>query len=307
MNPQAHETQKEFSAAQNAAGHAQHDKDPAFVAVPTSLNVVLPRAARLPINRCNLPPGILGGLTFQRSPVALELDGVRDLHRGFFALLDTLDDAAERAQAFALHMNASFYLDEPEQAGYTSSSKQKRHKADYLRMVRGWSFDSDSREGAALKGWVESRFGLLPRHHGGRIRDLSGEAYQNYLEMRATALYGTNALEAQFDLLYTYCQYELGRQFPGQAHLPLYRGVNRVDEHETLATLGDKHRIVLLNNLNSFTANRERADEFGDYLLTAQVPLSKVFCYTRLLPGMLQGEDEYTVIGGLYEVSMVAY
>ena len=91
--------------------------------------------------------------------------------------------------------------------------------------------------------------------------------------------------------------------FPDETHLTLYRGVNRVDDHETLATLDNKHRVVLFNSLSSFTANRERADEFGDYLLTAQVPLSKVFCYTRLLPGMLQGEDEYTVIGGLYEVS----
>jgi len=279
----------------------------AFVAVPTSLNVVLPRSARLPINRCNLPPGILGGLTFQRAPVALELDGVAQLHRGFFGLLDTLDDAAQRAEAFALHMKACFYLDEPEQAGYTTSSKQKRQKADYLRMVRGWSFDSDSREGAALKGWVESRFGLLPRHHAGPIRDLSGEAYRKYLEMRATAVYGTNALEAQFDLLYTYCQYELARQLPGQTHLTLYRGVNRVDEHETLATLNSKQRIVLLNNLNSFTSNRERADEFGDYLLVAQVPIAKVAFYSKLLPGMLKGEDEYTVIGGMYEVSVAAY
>jgi NAD+--dinitrogen-reductase ADP-D-ribosyltransferase len=294
-------------SAQTAVADGEPNKDPAFVAVPTRLVVALPRTARLPVNRCNLPADILGGLTFQRSPATLELDGVRELHRGFFELLDTLDHAAERAQAFALHMNACFYLDEPEQAGYTSSSKQKRHKADYLRMVRGWSFDSDSREGAALKGWVESRFGLLPRYHGGQIRDLSGEAYRRYLEMRATALYGTNALEAQFDLLYTYCQYELARLHPNETHLTLYRGVNRVDEHETLATLGDKHRVVLFNSLSSFTSNRERADEFGDYLLSAQVPLSKVFCYTRLLPGMLQGEDEYTVIGGLYEVSIAAW
>ncbi len=306
MNVQPHETQKEISAAQNASGHAQHDKDQGFVAVPTTPTVALPREARLPISRCTLPPGILGGLTFQRSPVPLELDGVRELHRGFFALLDTLDDEAERAQAFVLHMNASFYLDEPEQAGYTPSSKQKRHKADYLRMVRGWSFDSNSREGAALKGWVESRFGLLPRHHGGPIRDLSGEAYRKYLEMRATALYGTNALEAQFDLLYTYCQYELAHQLPGKTHLTLYRGVNRVDEHETLAVLNNHHRIVLFNNLNSFTTERERADEFGDYLLTARVPLSKVVFYSALLPGMLKGENEYTVIGGLYEVSIAA-
>jgi NAD+--dinitrogen-reductase ADP-D-ribosyltransferase len=285
----------------------QHNKTDAFVGVATSQNPVLSRSARLPINRCNLPADILGGLTFQRSPVALELDGVAQFHRGLFKLLDQIDDATDRADAFTMHMNASFYLDEPEQAGYTSRATHKRQKADYLRMVRGWSFDADGREGAALKGWVESRFGLLPRHHGGHIRNLSGEAYRHYLEMRASALYGTNALESQFDLLYTYCQYELARQHRGETHLTLYRGVNRVDDYETLSALDDKGRVVLFNSLSSFTANIERADEFGDYLLTAQVPLSKVFCYTRLLPGMLQGEDEFTVIGGLYEVSIAAY
>jgi len=298
---------KKNNSAQDALADGEPNKKQAFVAVPTTLAVTLPRSARLPINRCNLPADILGGLTFQRSPVALELDGVAQLHRGFFSLLDTLGDAQERAKAFTMHMNASFYLDEPEQAGYTAQATHKRQKADYLRMVRGWSFDADGHEGAALKGWVESRFGLLPRHHGGQIRDLSGEAYRHYLEMRATALYGTNAVESQFDLLYTYCQYELARLHPGETHLTLYRGVNRVDEHETLATLDNKHRVVLFNSLSSFTSNRERADEFGDYLLSARVPLSKVFCYTRLLPGMLQGEDEYTVIGGLYEVSIAAY
>lgn len=278
-----------------------------FVAGATSLAPALPRATRLPVNRCNLPANILGSLTFQRSPVALELDGVAQFHRGFFSLLNRLDAAPARARAFTLHMNAAFYLDEPEQAGYSPQKINKRQKADYLRMVRGWSFDSDGREGAALKGWVESRFGLLPRHHAGAIRDFSGDAYRHYLEMRAAALYGANAIEAQLDLLYSYCQYELARRYPDTSHLRLYRGVNRVDDYETLATLDDKHRVVLLNNLNSFTASRERADEFGDYRLTALVPLSKIFCYTQLLPGMLQSEDEYTVIGGLYEVSITAY
>ncbi|MDZ4201640.1 MAG: NAD(+)--dinitrogen-reductase ADP-D-ribosyltransferase [Gallionella sp.] len=303
--------QEENISPRQPVADSGHDKAGRFVAVTTTFGEApypaLPKFACLPINRCNLPASILGSLTFQRSPAPLELDGVAQFHRGLFKLLDRIDDAKERAGAFTMHMNASFYLDEPEQAGYSAESKQKRQKADYLRMVRGWSFNSDGTEGAALKGWVESRFGLLPRHHGGPIRDFSGEAYRRYLEMRATAFYGTNALEAQFDLLYTYCQYELARLYPGDTHLTLYRGVNRVDEHETLATLGDNHRIVLFNNLNSFTANRERADEFGDYLLTAQVPLAKVFCYTRLLPGMLQGEDEYTVVGGVYEVNISAY
>jgi len=299
--------QEKNKSAQNALADVEHNKTDGFVAVTTTARAVLPRTARLPINRCNLPADILGGLTFQRSPVALELDGVAQLHRGFFSMLDRIDDANERARAFTLHMNAAFYLDEPEQAGFSSQATHKRQKADYLRMVRGWSFDADGREGAALKGWVESRFGLLPRHHAAPIRNLSGDAYRHYLEMRASALYGANALEAQFDLLYTYCQYELVRQHPGETHLTLYRGVNRVDDHETQATLDAKHRVVLFNSLSSFTTNRERADEFGDHLLTARVPLSKIFFYTRLLPGMLQGEDEYTVIGGLYEVRIAAY
>lgn len=280
---------------------------PLFVAVTTSQPATLPRYARLPINRCNLPAAILGSLAFQRSPAVLELDGVAQLHRGLFELLDRLADARARAEAFAMHMNASFYLDEPEQAGYSNDAPHKRQKVDYLRMVRGWSFDADGREGAALKGWVESRFGLLPRYHSEPIRDFSGVAYRRYLEMRAAMLYGTNAIEAQLDLLYTYCQYELARQQDGVPHLTLYRGVNRVDDYETLAMLDGKRRVVLFNSLSSFTSNRERADEFGDYLLTAQVPVAKVAFYSKLLPGMLQGEDEYTVIGGIYEVGIAAY
>jgi NAD+--dinitrogen-reductase ADP-D-ribosyltransferase len=295
------------NSAQYTLAEVEHNKTDCFVALTTSPVPVLPRSARLPINRCNLPAVILGGLTFQCSPVDIELDGIAQFHRGFFSLLDQLDDVNERAHAFTKHMNASFFLNDPEQAGYSPRTNSKRHKADYWRMLRGWGFDSNGREGAALKGWVESRFGLLPRHHAGPIRDFSGSAYRHYLEMRARALYGTNAVEAQFDLLYSYCQYELARQFPDTNHFTLYRGVNRVDDYETLATLDNKRRVVLFNNLSSFTANRERADEFGDYLLTARVPLAKIFFHTRLLPGMLQGEDEYTVIGGLYEVSIAAY
>lgn len=302
--------QTENHSTPNAEADGERDKEIGFVGVPTTSGaaaIPLPKTARLPINRCNLPAAILGSLTFQHAPVPLELDGVKELHRGLFELLDKLDNAKERAQAFMLHMEASFFLGQPEQAGFTADSTLDRSRADYLKMVRGWAFDADGREGAVMKGWVESRFGLLQRYHGGPIRDFSDDTYRRYLEMRSAGLYGTNALEAQLDLLYTYCQYELARSHPGAAHLTLYRGVNRMDDHETLAELGGKRRVVLLNSLSSFTANKERAGEFGDYLLRARVPLTKVFCYTRLLPGMLQGEDEYAVIGGLYEVSISAW
>ncbi len=262
----------------------------------------LPSSTRLPINRCSLPAVILGSLAYQRQPVPLALDGVLELHQGLFRRLDREPDPAARAALFLAHMDAVFSLERPEEAGYTPTSAHPRNKASYLRMVRGWTFDADGIEGAVLKGWVESRFGLLPRHHGGPIRDLSAEPYRHYLEQRARGLYGTNALEAQLDLLYTFCQYELGRRRTGEHHLTLYRGVNRVTDHETLQELDKGRRVVLLNSLSSFTPTRERAEEFGDYILEAHVPLAKLFFFHRLLPDLLKGEDEYVVVGGVYEV-----
>jgi len=268
----------------------------------------LPASARLPLNRCNLPPVILGSLTFQAHPVALEIDGVNAFHARLFAGLDGVRGHAERARYFTDYMSAHFCLENLEEAGLTPGRrKKKRANANYLRLVRGWSFDSDGREGAVLKYWVETRFGLLARHHGGCLADPGSAAYQRYLVAGVKGLYATNALEAQLDLLYTYCQYELGRQNRQQTHLTLYRGINRIDEHEVLAR-GPRGRYrVLLNNLNSFTSERERADEFGDYILVARVPLAKVFFYNRLLPGLLKGEDEYVLIGGVYEVGISTF
>lgn len=297
--------------------------------------------ARLPINRCNLPAVILGGLAYQAHPIALEIDGIRAFHQDLFRLLAPIEHARERAERFVDYMAAHFCLDDLEAAGLAAERVKKyRRNANYLRMVRGWSFDADGREGAVLKHWVETRFGLLARYHAGPLDGADPDAYHLYLAQGAKGLYATNALEAQLDLLYTYCQYELVRQHPEETHLTLYRGINRVGEHEMLAakptagpgfgsesaaqsrTEGDgteagqgtdslcsgsamaSSRRVLLNNLNSFTSNRERACEFGDYILETQVPLPKVFFFNGLLPGMLKGEDEWVVIGGVYEVGM---
>lgn len=288
-------------------GDTASDKGSDFVGVTTIADatpepLVLPRCAQLPINRCSLPAAILGGLSYQTHPIPLALDGVVELHKELFRHLDAETDPRLRAILFQRHMAAVFSLDQPEEAGYAIGSPRARAKANYLRLLRGWAFDSDAMEGAVLKSWVESRFGLLTRYHGGPIRDFSAVCYRRFLEMRAKGLYGTNALEAQLDLLYTYCQYELGRQHPGVTHCLLYRGVNRVGEQEILGVSTPGRRRVLLNNLSSFTSERERAEEFGDYIMEVEVPLPKVFFVHRLLPGLLKGENEFMVIGGLYEV-----
>ena len=189
----------------------------------------LPTHARLSINHCNLPAAILGSLTFQRHPVTLQLDGVRELHA---ALLDSLDrrvNPGERAEYFKAYMRSSFLLDYPDEAGFDShSGGAARYKSDYLRLLRGWLFDPDGMEAAVLKSWVESRFGLLPRNHHGPLGDFSRHNYQIYLADRSAGLYNSNALESQLDLLYSYCQYELHRQ-DRTSHLILYRGINYLE------------------------------------------------------------------------------
>lgn len=266
----------------------------------------LPRDARLTINRCSLPAVVLGSLTYQKNPTPLLLDGVAEFHG---KLLQRLAAAPNEARAGVLrdYLTVNFRLDWLEEAGMTpsvSGLRKSRAKASFIRVLRGWSFDSDSRDAAVLKGWVESRFGLIPRYHGQPLRDPSGEPYRRYLEMRSHGLYGTNALEAQFDLVYAFCQLQLGLRHPGAQHVTLYRGVNRMADHEILARGERGRHVILLNNLSSFTCSRERACEFGDYILEVEVPLSKIFFHCGLLPGVLQGEDEFLVIGGVVEVTL---
>lgn len=275
------------------------DDRPSTLAPPPTL----PAAARLPLNRCNLPAVILGSLTYQAHPVPLELDGIRDFHADLFRVLDLACSHAERARCFQEYMSAHFLLDHLDEAGLAPGrARRKRANANYLRLVRGWSFDADGLEAAVLKRWVESRFGLVARYHRGQRLDPAGEAYAGFMAECTRGLYGTNALEAQLDLLYTYGQYELALAHPNRGHLTLYRGINRIGEHDILAKPERGCQHLLLNNLSSFTCNRDRADEFGDYILTTEVPVAKIFFYNRLLPDMLRGEDEYVVIGGVYAV-----
>jgi NAD+--dinitrogen-reductase ADP-D-ribosyltransferase len=257
------------------------------------------------INRCNLPACVLGSLTFQRHPSRLVLDGVAELHRALFQELEALADPRQRAQLFQRHMRAGFLLDHLEEAGLADKGKGKnRGKVDYLRLLRGWLFDADGREAAVLKAWVESRFGLLTRNHRGLLDPGDASSCPAFWRDRCKGLYNSNALEAQLDLLFSYCQYELARRFPRRSHIRLHRGVNRIDEHLVLERPARNRYVLLLNNLNSFSDDRDRAGEFGDYILDTDVPLSKLLYLPELLPGTLRGENEYLVVGGIYQVQV---
>ena len=203
----------------------------------------LPASARLSINRCNLPAVILGSLSFQQHPVPLEIDGIRAFHSDLFAVLAGVEEHAERAQRFRDYMTVHFCLDHLEAAGLDlgfggrgaqegpSPTGQRQLLAPGARLVlrlrrarggRPQGLDRDPLRAAWLATTADPCMGAAARP----IRPIWWRA--------AHGLYGTNALEAQLDLLYTYCQYELSLAHPGETHLRLYRGINRIDEHEVL-------------------------------------------------------------------------
>lgn len=255
-------------------------------------------------NLCNLPPWALASRHFNRHPQPLEIQGVRRANRLLFERLETLDDPQARGALFHDYMDVTFQLHQWERE--VSAPGRKSLKNSYLRFLRGWMFESNSLEGAVLKGWVESRMGLPPTYHREPIEGIHSEAYFLYIVDRMKGSARTNAINAQFDVLYEFVQYELRRRHSETPHLVLFRGIHDFNEHLILEKEGKNRFLLRLNNLNSFTSDFERAWEFGTRVLRAEVPLSKIFFRGNLLPSsLLKGEEEVLVIGGEFEVTVL--
>ncbi|MEK6696297.1 MAG: NAD(+)--dinitrogen-reductase ADP-D-ribosyltransferase [Candidatus Deferrimicrobiota bacterium] len=234
------------------------------------------------------------------------IQGVRRAHRSLFARLDRLEDPKARARAFREYMALVFQVGKWRKESSPLGRRSLRNS--YLRFLRGWMQDASSPEGAVLKGWVESRFGLPPTFHAGPITDLHAPAYVLYLVERMRESARSNAVESQFDLLYEFVQDELRRRHPGVPAFTLYRGVKNLGDYRVIGEAGENRVVLRLNNLNSFSSRLEHAWEFGSCVLVAEVPGSKIFFRADLLPGVLpRREEESLVIGGDYEVIVKRY
>ena len=263
-------------------------------------------ADTLPVNRCDHPPWVIASHHFNRNPLPIEIQGVRRSHRSLFARLASLQPPAERVDCFRDYMELVFRAGKWRNERSPGTRRSLRNS--YLRFLRGWMLDSSTPEGAVLKGWVESRFGLPPTFHAGPIADLHAPAYVLYLVERMRESARTNAVEAQFDLLYEFVQYELRRRHPGVPSFTLYRGVRNLADYRILENHGGNRIVVRLNNLNSFSSRLEHAWQFGGNVFEADVPAAKIFFRADLLPGVLpRGEEEAMVIGGDFEVTVRSY
>lgn len=254
-------------------------------------------------NLCNYPPWVIASRHFNEHPRSLEIQGVRHANRFLFERLGRIDSAEERAAVFNDYMSVKFQLHHWQ--GQTDTAVRSIRNS-YLRFLRGWMMDSNSVEGAVLKGWVESRMGLPPTFHKIAIPSIHSTEYMTFALDRTKGSARTNAINSQLDLLYEYCQYELRKVHPEDGFVSLFRGTNDANDHALLERVGKREQIVRLNNLVSFTSDEERAWEFGDTVWEIRTPLAKIFFYSGLLPNsILKGEGEYLVIGGEYRVRQV--
>jgi len=267
-------------------------------------------------NLVGVSAAYLSSPDFNEKPESLDLPHVRATTRAFFEMLAEARDMADAVQAFHAYMAATFCL-EPDQfdpleqkrkakTGRTGGDGTRRFRSSYLRLLKGWMFETGGAEGAVLKGWVESRFGLLPTWHGQPITHIPCHAWLRYVEQKMNSRFHDNAIHCQLDLVFTFCQWALGRFVcPEETHITLYRGINITGEDMVLERPDKRHALVRFNSLTSLTADKTVAECFGDWILKVRVPAVKVVFFADLLPKHpLKGEAEYLVLGGDYFVEM---
>jgi len=260
-------------------------------------------------NLVGVPARALASIDFNAHPTALAIAGTYEAHTGLFQLLDSSRDLNEAHDMFVHYLALAFGLRKPEahEAQAMGAAEQRRWRSSWRKLLQGWGMDSNGPAGAVLKGWVESRFGLVPSYHKQPLLRFPSPAWVAYLQEKAASRYNNNNIHQQLDLLYSYCQWALRRiqlQTGNHAqHLRLWRGSNQCEEQVVAGRLQNRRCTVRLNNLVSFSLSQEDASCFGDWVLEVQVPLVKVLVFPELLPGqVLQGEQEVLALGGDYEV-----
>lgn len=260
-------------------------------------------------NLVGVPAPLLASTAFNAHPAPLRIAGVCESHPGLFSLLESSHDLVEAHDMFVHYLSIAFGLRKPEAHELSSlgRAEQRRWRSSWRKLLQGWGMDANGPAGAVLKGWVESRFGLVPSFHKAPLARFPSPAWVAYLQEKAASRYNNNNIHQQLDLLFEFCQWALRRYTPlpttTPQHLRLWRGSNRCEEQILAGTLQSRHCTVRLNNIVSFSLSPEEASCFGDWVFEVQVPICKVLVFPNLLPGqVLQGEQEVIALGGDYEV-----
>lgn len=261
-------------------------------------------------NLVGIPAPVLASTAFNANPVALAIAGTRESHAGLFALLNRSGDLNEAGEMFVHYLAIGFGLRKPEshELAGLGAAEQRRWHSSWRKLLQGWGMDANGYAGAVLKGWVESRFGLVPIFHKAPLARFPSEAWIGYMQEKAASRFNNNNIYQQLDLLFEFSQWALCRfqplgHSPDSRHLRLWRGSNQVEEQLISGQLKDRRCTIRLNNIVSFSLSAEAASCFGDWVIEVHVPICKVLVFPGLLPGqVLQGEQEVLALGGNYDV-----
>ena len=256
-------------------------------------------------NLVGIAPACIANHGFNSHPVPMRIAGTRESAAGLFNNLAGQASLQDCGWVFQDYMCVVFGF-EAEQQLKEDRWGRRRYRNSYLKLIQDWGLDSNNAQGAVLKGWVESRFGLFPNFHKQPLDGFMTPTWMHYVEEKMNSRYHNNCIYMQLDLLYEFCQWVVERfQCPAPRHKTLYRGVNTLEDLLLPNGENSRHKIVRFNNLVSFTDKRSIASEFGAYILEVEVPMVKLVFFNDLLPHhALRGEAEYLVIGGEYQVKV---
>ncbi|MCW2315424.1 NAD+--dinitrogen-reductase ADP-D-ribosyltransferase [Rhodoblastus acidophilus] len=251
-----------------------------------------------PTNLIEFTADFLSSPDFNAAGARIEITNVRSFNRDLFAMLDDSPTLADAERAFMLYMNALFAID-VEQA---PTSARTPFRSCFLKLLQGWGFDSNGPEGAVMKGWVESRFGLRPSYHKHPLDRDDPQAWVPYLKEKMDSRFHSNSIYSQLDLLYEFIQYILRRFiYQDRTHITVYRGLNLCE-----ATHLNRKACCLmwLNNCVSTSTDPDVAGCFGDIIVKIRAPVSKILFVNNLLSiRPLRGEGEVLLIGGDFWVT----
>jgi NAD+--dinitrogen-reductase ADP-D-ribosyltransferase len=227
---------------------------------------------------------VLASVSFNQTPQPLHVAGVHAAHMGRCSMRWRIPkSAAEARELFAHYMREMFVLDRP--ATTATPEDAHRWRVSYLKLLQGWGLDANGAAGAVLKGWAESRFGLLPAFHKAPLGRFPSPAWVAYLQDKGAAPLPQPPDPAAIGPVVRVLPVDAGatRLAGPEPVVTLWRGSNRIEEQVVSGSLRARRCTVRLNNIVSFSTTREQAGWFGDWLLCARVPLCKLL----LVPGLL--------------------
>lgn len=260
-------------------------------------------------NLVGIPATVIGSTAYNANPRPLHIAGTRESNRGLFSLLEKCHTTDDARAVFEHYMQVVFGLirSSPRDSASEGPAERRRWRSNYLKLLQGWGLDANSPAGAVLKGWVESRFGLVPSFHRAPLAHFPSPSWISYFEQKSSSRYHNNSIFQQLDLLFEFCQWMLEKfdLLGSGTQASLWRGSLNIEEQIISGSLRERRCIMHLNNLVSFTPDRETAGCFGDWVMRVQVPRYKLL----LIPGLLNtnslhGESEVLAIGGDYAVEV---